>query len=64
MEYEVETIRKSRNHKNKEKEYLVKWQGYHENEAIWVAAKDMVNAKEVVENFEKNRGPNKKQRRH
>lgn len=64
LEYEVEGILKSRNLKNKGKEYLVKWRGYHEKEATWVAAKDMVNAKEVVENFEKNRGSNKKQRRH
>jgi len=64
LEYEVETILKSRNHRIKGKEYLVKWRGYHEKEATWVAAKDMVNAKEVVENFEKNRGSSKKQRRH
>jgi ribosomal protein L21E len=64
LEYEVEGILKSRNLKNKGKEYLVKWRGYHEKEATWVAAKDMVNAKELVENFEKNRGSNKKQRRH
>jgi exonuclease VII small subunit len=64
LEYEVEGILKSRHLKNKGKEYLVKWRGYHEKEATWVAAKDMVNAKDVVENFEKNRGSNKKQRRH
>ena len=54
------TILKSRNHRNKGKEYLVKWRRYHENEGTCVAARDMVNAKEVVENFEKNWGPNKK----
>ena len=30
----------------------MKWQRYHEKEVAWVAAKDMVNAKELVEHFE------------
>ena len=65
LEYEVEGILKSRNLKHKGKEYLVKWRGYHEKEATWVAAKDMLNAKELVDSFEKGRGSNnKKQRRH
>jgi hypothetical protein len=31
----------------------MKWREFHEKEATWVAAKDMVNAKEIVERFEK-----------
>ena len=66
LEYEVEGILKCRNHKRKGKEYLVKWQGYHEKEATWVAARDMVHAKEIVERFEKTRarGSNKRKHRH
>ena len=66
LEYEVEGILKCRNHKRKGKEYLVKWRGYHEKEATWVAAKDMVHAKEIVERFEKTRarGSNKRKHRH
>ena len=63
LEYEVEGILKSRNTKKKGKEYLVKWRGYHEKEATWVNAKDMANAKEVVDRFEQSRQSNKKQRR-
>ena len=45
---------------------MVKWRGYHEKEATWVAARDMVLAKEIVEHFEKTkaRGSNKKKHRH
>ena len=66
LEYEVEGILKCRNHKRKGKEYLVKWRGYYEKEATWVAAKDMVHAKEIVERFEKTRarGSNKRKHRH
>lgn len=45
LEYEVEGILKCKNTKKKGKEYLVKWRGYHEKEAIWVEAKHMTNAK-------------------
>ena len=66
LEYEVEGILKCRNHKRKRKEYLVKWRGYHEKEATWVAAKDMVHAREIVERFEKikARDSNKRKHRH
>jgi hypothetical protein len=64
LEYEVEGILKSRNYMKKEKDLLVKWQGYQEKEATLVLAKDMDNAKEVIENFEWNRGSNKRQHRH
>jgi Chromo (CHRromatin Organisation MOdifier) domain len=62
LEYEVEGILKSRNTKKTGKEYIVKWRGYHEKEATWVGAKDMANAKEVVERFEQSRQSNKKPR--
>ena len=66
LEYEVEGILKCRNHKHKGKEYLVEWQSYHEKEATWIAAKDMVHAKEIVEQFEKIRakGSNKRKHKH
>ena len=66
LEYEVEGILKCRNHKRKGKEYLVKWRGFHEKEATWVAARDMGNAKEIVKRFEETRarGSNKRKRRH
>ena len=62
LEYEVEGILKCRNHKWKGKECLVKWRGYNEKEATWVGARDMANAKELVERFEKTRtrGSNKR----
>jgi hypothetical protein len=55
LEYEVEGIFKCRNHKQKLKEFLVKWQRFHEKKVIWVMAKDMVKAKEIVVCFEKTR---------
>ena len=40
----------------------MKWYGFHEKKTIWVAARDMVSAKEVVECFEENKakGSNEK----
>jgi hypothetical protein len=64
LEYEVEGILKCRNTKKKDKEYLVKWQGYHEKEAIWVEAKHMINAKEVVDLYETQRQSNKQKKTH
>jgi hypothetical protein len=52
------------NPKKKEKEYLVKWRVYHEKDVIWVLAKNMGNAKEIIRNFEQDRGSNKRQRGH
>ena len=44
----------------------MEWRGYHENEAVWVAATNIVNAKELVKHFEETRarGSNKMKRRH
>jgi hypothetical protein len=30
----------------------VKWRGYNKNLAAWIAARDMVNAKELVEHLD------------
>ena len=66
LEYEVKGIFKCRNYKRKEKEYLVKWQGYHEIEATWKVLRNMINAKEIVKRSKeiKARGSNKKKHRH
>jgi len=44
----------------------VKWRGYYEKETAWVAARDMVNAKELVEHFDKTtaKGSNKMKHKH
>jgi hypothetical protein len=55
LEFRMEGILKSKSLQMKDKEYLVKWRGYHEKEATWVLAKDMGNARKVIENFERNR---------
>ena len=52
----MEGILKSKSLQMKNKEYLVKWRGYHEKKTTQVLAKDMGNARKVIENFEKNRG--------
>jgi hypothetical protein len=51
LEYEVEGIYKSRDLKKKGKEYLIKWQRCHKNKAAWMLAKDIKNAKEIVDFF-------------
>jgi hypothetical protein len=62
--YKVKEILKSRNLKTKEKEYIIKWQGYFKNKSTWVLAKDMGNAKKIIENFKQDKGSNKSQCRH
>jgi len=44
----------------------VKWLGYNVKEATWIVAKDMVNAKELVEHFDETtvEGSHKTKRRH
>ena len=61
LEYEVEGIVKCKNPKQKRKEHLVKWRGYHETETTCLGAKYMVNTKELVESLEETRarGSNK-----
>ena len=53
FEYELEGILNYRNPKWKKMNYLVGWLGYLEIEATWEAAKDMVNAKVLLEYFER-----------
>jgi hypothetical protein len=64
LKYEVEGTLKSRNLKKKGKDYLIKLQGYYGKEAIWITPKDMENVEEIMENFELNRGSNKRSCRH
>ncbi len=62
LEFEVEVVLKSRQLKGREREYLVKWKGYHLIEASWVNESDMEHAQEAIEEFH-NR-PTKKQKKH
>ncbi len=61
-EFEVEAVLKSRQLRGREREYLVKWKGYHPIEASWVNESDMEHAQEAIEEFH-NR-PAKRQRKH
>ena len=51
-EYKVETILNKRKLRSRDTEYLVKWRGYHVNEATWVPSLDLGNAKKAVQDFE------------
>jgi hypothetical protein len=61
-EFEVEAVLKSRQLRGREREYLVKWKGYHPIEASWVNESDMEHAQKAIEEFH-NR-PAKKQKKH
>jgi hypothetical protein len=50
-EFEVEAVLKSRQLRGREREYLVKWKGYHAIEASWVNESDMEHAQEAIEEF-------------
>jgi hypothetical protein len=60
-EFEVEVVLKSRQLRGREREYLVKWKGYHPIEASWVNESDMEHAQEAIEEFHTR--PAKKRRR-
>jgi hypothetical protein len=60
-EFEVEAVLKSKQLKGREREYLVKWKGYHPIEAFWVNESDMEHARETIEEFHTR--PAKKRRR-
>jgi hypothetical protein len=58
----VEVVLKSRQLRGQEREYLVKWKGYHPIKASWVNELDMEHAQEAIKKFH-NR-PTKKQKKH
>jgi hypothetical protein len=47
----MEVVLKSRQLTGREREYLVKWKGYHSIEAYWVNESDMEHAQEAIEEF-------------
>jgi hypothetical protein len=51
LKFEVEAMLKSRQLRGREREYLVKWKGYHLIEAFWVNESDMEHAQEAIEEF-------------
>jgi hypothetical protein len=61
-EFEVEAVLKSKQVRGQEREYLVKWKGYHPIDASWVNEFDMEHAQEAIEEFH-NR-PTKRQKKH
>ncbi len=61
LEFEVEAVLKSRQLRGREREYLVKWKGYHPIEAFWVNESDMEHAQEAIEEFHTR--PTKKRKR-
>jgi hypothetical protein len=60
-EFEVEAMLKSRQLRGREREYLVKWKGYHPIKASWVNESDMEHAQEAIQEFHTK--PVKKRRR-
>jgi hypothetical protein len=60
-EFEVEAVLKLRQLRGREREYLIKWKGYHSIEAFWVNETDMEHAQEAIEEFHAR--PAKKRRR-
>jgi hypothetical protein len=50
-EFEVEAMLKSKQLRGQEREYLIKWKGYHPIEASWVNESDMEHAQEAIEEF-------------
>jgi len=49
--FEVDAVLKLRQLRGQEREYLVKWKGYHLIEASWVNESDMEHAQETLEEF-------------
>jgi hypothetical protein len=47
----VEAVLKSKQLRGQEREYLVKWKGYHPSEASWVNEYNMEHAEEAIEEF-------------
>jgi hypothetical protein len=59
--FEVEVVLKSKQLRGREREYLVKWKGYHLIKASWVNESNMEHAQEAIEEFHTR--PAKKKRR-
>jgi hypothetical protein len=51
VEFEVEAKLKSRQLRGREREYLVKWKGYHPRQASWVNESDMEHAQKAIQEF-------------
>jgi hypothetical protein len=49
LEFEVEAMLKSRQLRGQEREYLLKWKGYHPIKASWVNESDMEHVQETIE---------------
>jgi hypothetical protein len=49
--FEVEVMLKSKQLRGREREYLVKWKGYHPIEESWVNESDVEHAQEAIEEF-------------
>jgi hypothetical protein len=47
----VEAVLKSKQLRGQEREYLVKWKGYHPLEASWVNEYNMEHVEEAIEEF-------------
>ena len=60
-EYKVETILNKHKLWSRDTKYLVKWRGYHANEATWVLSSGLGNAKKAVQDFEGRAKPRKRQ---
>jgi hypothetical protein len=60
--FEVKVVLKSRQLRGQEREYLLKWKGYHPIKASWVNESDMEHAQEAIEEFHTRL--TKKQKRH
>ncbi len=50
-EFEMEAMLKSRQLRGREREYLVKWKGYHPIEASWVNQSNIEHAQEAIKEF-------------
>ncbi len=50
-EFEMEAMLKSRQLRGREREYLVKWKGYHPIEASWVNQSNIEHVQEAIKEF-------------
>jgi hypothetical protein len=59
--FEMEAVFKLRQLRRREREYLIKWKGYHPIESSWVNESNMEHAQEAIEEFHTR--PTKRQKR-